>query len=732
MNMERIHITTLLLPLAILSANAQIMVCPGDPVVFQLEAEYYGIKTWEHSTDGVTWNIVEVTENEPFNLQPDQAGWYRVRFHDAECDTTYVSEVVRFAMPSIDLGASMVLDIGGQVVDEWGMPIKGALVRAGCGAGVSTTTDHFGAFLLQDVPAFEQLAHVSVEKEGYFPGSRSFVPADNAEETISKVRIALLGRDQAGLVFGSSGGQVTHEGVTITFPAGAFVRNGIPYSGLVRVFLNHITPDTDALHEQMPGMLYGIMENEPRILLSYGMAAVELTDEGGVPVQLAPGSTATIRFPIHHTQQSTAPPTIPLWWFDEDLGYWIHEGEAHRVGNHYVGEVSHFTWWNCDIPGNFIELKGEVYHQNANVWLSDVQVVIISETMGTGITFTNGAGGFSGLVPLGEQLTIQVWMHCNETEIFDVVHEEVFGPFFSNSAISFQVFAPHHVVTGSVLDCDDTPVEQGYVLVHYQPVFLTEGTYRFSTCADSLTFRAVDMVAGAFSDPVTVQIQPDTTWVEDISTCHPLLGTVTDIEGNVYQTVIIGWFQEWFAENLRTGTYANGQPIPNVTNNVAWTDLDAGAWCNHGNDPGLNAVHGRLYNWYAAAHPAICPAGWHVPTDVEWQTMEWALGTPPAQLGSIGYRGGVQNVGGKLKSTENWILPNMGATNLSMFNGKPGGLRISSNGTFDDLGHSGYWWTASDNGVSSAWMRSLSGGSVGVFRFHYDKVTGYSIRCVRD
>src|SRR5690606_37192675 len=104
------------------------------------------------------------------------------------------------------------------------------------------------------------------------------------------------------------------------------------------------------LHTQMPGMLMGVVDDEPQLMLSYGMVGVELSDAMGQPVQLAPGSPATVRFPVMASQQSDAPATIPLWWFDEDLGYWIQEGEAALVGTEYVGEVAHFSWWNIDVP----------------------------------------------------------------------------------------------------------------------------------------------------------------------------------------------------------------------------------------------------------------------------------------------------------------------------------------------------------------------------------------------
>ncbi|HDO06183.1 MAG TPA: hypothetical protein ENG85_00705, partial [Bacteroidetes bacterium] len=77
-------------------------------------------------------------------------------------------------------------------------------------------------------------------------------------------------------------------------------------------------------------------------------------------------------------------------------------------------------------------------------------------------------------------------------------------------------------------------------------------------------------------------------------------GTVTDIDGNVYKTIVIG-NQTWMAENLRVTHYQNGDTIPNVTDNTTWKDLSTDAYCNYNNTTDLDtiATYGRLYNWYA-------------------------------------------------------------------------------------------------------------------------------------
>lgn len=194
---------------------------------------------------------------------------------------------------------------------------------------------------------------------------------------------------------------------------------------------------------------------------------------------------------------------------------------------------------------------------------------------------------------------------------------------------------------------------------------------------------------------------------------------VTDIDGNVYRAVQIGG-QCWMAENLRTATYNVGIAIPNVTDSLAWVLLTDGAWCNYNNDFVNDALFGKLYNWYAAANPNICPQGWHVPTDAEWTVL-------------TNYLGGESVAGGKMKAVSPlWSAPNTGATNESGFSGLPGGGRLYYDGYFYYLGFNGYWWSASESGAESAWYRALDYYDAGIYRNTNTKRHGFCLRCVRD
>lgn len=200
-------------------------------------------------------------------------------------------------------------------------------------------------------------------------------------------------------------------------------------------------------------------------------------------------------------------------------------------------------------------------------------------------------------------------------------------------------------------------------------------------------------------------------------------GSVTDVEGNKYATIQIG-YQTWMAENLKTSKYNDGTAIPNVTDNTAWSNLTSGAYSVYNFSPENNATYGKLYNWYAVNTGKLAPAGWHVATDAEWEQLNTYLGS---------------NAGLKMKSigniTDGTGLWNKSAgsegTNTSGFSGLPGGYR-SYDGTFYVIGGFGFWWSSSEYNTNYAWSRGLNYSDSDLYRYDYSKKDGFSVRCVRD
>ncbi|MDB4587661.1 fibrobacter succinogenes major paralogous domain-containing protein [bacterium] len=216
-------------------------------------------------------------------------------------------------------------------------------------------------------------------------------------------------------------------------------------------------------------------------------------------------------------------------------------------------------------------------------------------------------------------------------------------------------------------------------------------------------------------------------------------GNPVSYHGYDYETVLIGE-QCWFAENLRTEHYGNGDAIAGELNDEDWSSTTAGAQavygegasgCNGECDEIVNLdTFGRLYNWYAVDDArGLCPSGWHVPTDGEWMTLEMELGMSSSEANSTDWRGTDQ--GTQMKSSPS-DTPSWNGTNLSGFSALAGGWRGFSSGDFGSGGSSCYWWSASLNGTSFAWIRYLGSDDVHVYRDDLNPRFGFSIRCVRD
>lgn len=201
--------------------------------------------------------------------------------------------------------------------------------------------------------------------------------------------------------------------------------------------------------------------------------------------------------------------------------------------------------------------------------------------------------------------------------------------------------------------------------------------------------------------------------------------------GHSYALVGIG-DQCWFAENLSTATFANGDTIPNITNNKAWKDLTTAAWADYANDKANGTTYGKLYNWHAvAAAQGLCPKGWHVPDEHEWFAMLNSIDATvndPNAFSFIGW-----NAGGRMKTkgTQHWEKPNLGATNESGFSALPSG-QLGHHGSFEDLSVKGLWWSASQRDRSESWYYAVTSYSVYPTKESAAKFRGFSVRCVRD
>ncbi len=203
--------------------------------------------------------------------------------------------------------------------------------------------------------------------------------------------------------------------------------------------------------------------------------------------------------------------------------------------------------------------------------------------------------------------------------------------------------------------------------------------------------------------------------------------TVTDADGNVYNTVQIG-SQCWMRENLRVGSRIDGSM--NQTDNGT-----VEKFC-YDDDPSNCEVFGGLYQWGEVMNyseeegsPGICPQGWHVPSDQDWKYLEIHLGMTEAQANLSDWRGSDQ--GEQMKTTTGWDNDGNG-TNSSGFTGLPGGFRSGEDTQFNLLGQGGLWWTSTTFSETQSWYRSLNIYGKQVQRTYNYRGSGITVRCVKD
>jgi hypothetical protein len=374
--------------------------------------------------------------------------------------------------PIDPLAEKVTASIKGRVTDENSKPINNASVVAGT---TTTTTDINGFFELSNVQLAKNAGFVLVEKSGYLKGCRTIFT--NAS-IVNNVEIQLIPKTNRGNFTATAGGNIVIQtGTTVNFPAAGIINasTNAAYTGTVNVIGAYLDPTDPKLPLIMPGNLVGLTaNNEQKVLQTFGMIAVELEGSGGEKLNLAPGKTATITMAIPASLQSTAPSTIPLWFFDETKGLWKEEGTATRQSNSYVGTVSHFSFWNCDVPNNFVNLKLTLKDQSGNPAIGYKVTLRNTTNNSTAYGVTDAAGTVGGAVPPSVSIEMKVYNKCNT-----LVHTQTIGPFSTNTDLGLiNITTPATAsitISGTAVKCNSTPVTNGFT-----DVIIDGATYRTS------------------------------------------------------------------------------------------------------------------------------------------------------------------------------------------------------------------------------------------------------------
>lgn len=365
--------------------------------------------------------------------------------------------------------------LSGQILGPNGQVVSDALVRVG---NKATVSDENGFYQFRNIEMNARGTYVTASRDGYFLGSDRLYPLPGSKNFS---RIELLPKTIAGRISGSDGGTVDVSGASIVFPEGGVVdATGSLYTGEVSVAAQWLNPVADNIQDIMPGGLFGLNADSREVMMaSLGMLAVELFDEAGNELQVAPGRAAELTFPVPAELLGNAPTEIPLWYFDEADGIWVEDGKAFLQDGNYVGSVSHFTFWNVDVPTGV-----ELIFISGCAQLSDgtplansrLRIVAPSNIYTYAYGDTDANGYFSGYLPAGDLLTFEFYDECGVYHAFDV------GPFDAETNIEECFVVPTAEllsITGELVDCDGNGIENGLVVARS-----TAGNVMTTTDAD--------------------------------------------------------------------------------------------------------------------------------------------------------------------------------------------------------------------------------------------------------
>ncbi len=371
------------------------------------------------------------------------------------------------------------------------------------------------------------------------------------------------------------------------------------------------------------------------------------------------------------------------------------------------------------------------------------------ESTGTKLELTSGAGEYStSLSSLFEGTKYYVKAYATNSKGTSYGSEESF-------TTDITILLPT-VTTSAPTDISDNSATVGGNVTDDGGVAVDERGVYYGTASNPETAGTklvIDNGTGVFSSSLTGLIEETTYYVkafatnsegtsygdeENFETDVSPVGTVTDYDGNLYQTVQIG-DQIWMAENLKVTHYPNGTTIPQVTVNTAWAALEDNstddAYCYYNNES--TSEYGALYTYAAAMN--VCPTAWHLPSDAEWSVMENYLADNGYNFDSS-TGGNRDKIGKAVASDSGWgTSSTIGAVgnsdfsekrNASGFSALPGGFRVN-NGLYANAEYYSFFWCSEYNSTH-AYMRSLFYNSANVTKESFLKSYGMSVRCIKD
>lgn len=617
----------------------------------------------------------------------------------------------------------------GTVLDESGQPISGAKVSV---SGKTQTTDSKGYFVFDEITLNKDFAVVKAEKSGYLKSIRTFAPIAEFENT---VELRLQSKGEVQSISASQGGEVVfNDGdLKLNFPADAISdAKGTKYSGEVIISARFLNSDSENFNLLIPGISKGLTsDDELSDINSYGIVNVELKDGQGNPLQITIGKTVGVS--ILNSAGITG--NTLSWHFNETYGLWVESGIVSVNSNYLTFEANHFSAWNIGdiivrVHENVLIVDSEgnpIANTIINLYSPDMRYINSVVTNQYGWIYLPPAPSFVLRLATPCQVIDKLLvMKAGDLMVaFPIKNYEMGEYQFSGTLRSCSGVLPNAKfqligITDSKINITGKTNENGeFNLSKVLCDLNTDINHQLQlmVVTDEVTYREeLNITFNKSVISLNQNLCSSTVFQTTYLNTGVVYGSVKDVEGYTYPTVKIG-NQTWMAENLRVSKTNNGKVIENLTLNADWRKTTEAAWSFYDNNGNYHKLFGKLYNWQAVGNGGLCPKGWHIPNQEDWQKLIQTLSETKG--------------GGSMKAKEVWYAPNLGATNSSGFTALPGGERGDFGG-YKNVGHRINFWSSTEMGNEYAVNAYLTSGSTYVSEYFAQKMHGAYCRCIKD
>lgn len=390
------------------------------------------------------------------------------------------------------------------------------------------------------------------------------------------------------------------------------------------------------------------------------------------------------------------------------------------------------------MPAGFLNLSYTACGDNANFWSGTENVD--NKAWGFNLNYNSSEGRF---ITAKQYSGFSIRCIKDSVEYFTDTTSQV--PTVVTSQTVSQLTAISARCSGSVVSDGGSPILASGLCYSTTPTPTLQDTYMLANNENNFSVELSDLndnttyYVRAFAINCKGTAYGDVVTFTTVANGQPCPGQITlsDYDGNTYQTVMIGK-QCWTRENMNAVHYSNGQAIEmgeTFSNQSAY-------WYYPNNNSGETAVCGRLYNWLATVGEVsandefiqgICPTGWHIPSDLEWDELLLYVSTQNSYTctdDSTAVAKALAFTSGWLTAEENCAIGHASNTNnATNFSAKAAGYY---NSLFNGYGQSAIYWSANDISIFSAWTRRMDYNSSTVEKNAVDKYHGLSVRCVRN